>query len=43
MDDDIEKKVYKIILYGDNYAGTTSLLRQFIYHSFDQNFYAYQN
>ena len=43
MDDDIEKKVYKIILYGDNYAGTTSLLRQFIYHSFDQNFYTYQN
>ena len=43
MDDDIEQKVYKIILYGDNYAGTTSLLRQFIYHSFDQNFYTYQN
>ena len=42
-DDGIEKRNYKIILYGDKCSGKTSLLRQFIYHSSEQNFYTNYN
>ena len=42
-EDGIEKRNYKIILYGDKCSGKTSLLRQFINHSFEQNFYTNYN
>ena len=35
------KKNYKVILLGDNYNGTTCLLRRFIYHEYDPNKYSY--
>ncbi len=43
IDNNFEKKEYKVILYGDNYVGTTSLLRKYIYGTFDPYFYAYQS
>ena len=38
-----EKNQYKIVLYGDNYVGTTSLLRKYMYDTFDPNYYTYNN
>ena len=43
IENESETIKYKIVLYGDNYAGTTSLLRQYIYNSFDPDFYSYSN
>ena len=43
IENDNKKIEYKIVLYGDNYAGTTSLLRRYILNSFDPTFYSYQN
>ena len=43
IDNNFEKKQYKIVLYGDNYVGTTSLLRKYIYGTFDPYFYTYQS
>ena len=43
IENENEKIEYKIVLYGDNYAGTTSLLRKYIYNTFDPNYYIYQN
>ncbi len=38
--EDIFIKNYKRILLGDNYIGTTSLLRRFIYHEYDPDKYS---
>ena len=35
----IQKENYKIIMYGDNYSGTTSLFRRYLYNEFDSNYY----
>ena len=43
IENDGEKIEYKIVLYGDNYAGTTSLFGRYINNSFDPNYYTYQN
>ena len=40
MEADIEKN-FKVVLLGDNYIGTTSLLRRFINHEYDPYKYSY--
>ena len=37
----IEKKNFKIIMYGDNLAGTTSLFRRYLYNEFNPRHYTY--
>ena len=34
------KTYYTIVLYGDNMVGTTSLLRRYLYDTFDSNWYS---
>ena len=41
MEDNIERKRYKIVLLGDNYIGTTCLIRRYIYNEYDPNKYSY--
>ena len=38
-----QKQIYKIIMYGDNYAGTTSLFRRYLYNEYDSNYYTYSS
>ena len=42
-ENEVEKDFFKIVLYGDNYVGTTSLLRRYIRNDFDPNYYSYSN
>ena len=41
MEDNINRKTFKIVLIGDNYIGTTSLIRRYIYNDYDPNKYSY--
>ena len=41
MENNIERKTYKIVLLGDNYVGTTCLIRRYIYNEYDPNKYSY--
>ena len=41
MENNIERKTYKIILLGDNYIGTTCLIRRYIFNEYDPNKYSY--
>ena len=41
MEDNIKRKTFKIILIGDNYIGTTCLIRRYIYNEYDPNKYSY--
>ena len=41
MENNIKRKTYKIVLIGDNYIGTTSLIRRYIYNEYDPNKYSY--
>ena len=41
MEDNIERKNYKIVLLGDNYIGTTCLIRRYIYNEYDPDKYSY--
>ena len=41
MEDNIKIKVYKIVLLGDNYSGTTCLIRRYIYNEYDPNKYSH--
>ena len=37
MEDNIKRKTYKIVLIGDNYIGTSSLITRYIYNRYDSN------
>jgi len=39
--DNIERKMYKVVLLGDNYIGTTCLIRRYIYNEYDPTKYSY--
>ena len=41
MEDNINRKTFKIVLIGDNYIGTSSLIRRYIYNEYDPNKYSY--
>ena len=43
IENNIEKKYYTIVLYGDNLAGTTTLIRKYILGTYDPDYYIYQN
>ena len=39
MEDNNKRKRYKIVLLGDNYIGTTCLIRRYIYNEYDPSKY----
>ena len=41
MENNIKRKTYKIVLWGDNYVGTTCLIRRYIYNEYDPDKYSY--
>jgi len=41
MENKLERKRYKIAVLGDNYIGTTSLIRRYIYNEYDPDKYSY--
>ena len=41
MEDNIKRKMYKIVLLGDAYIGNTCLIRRYIYNEYDPDKYSY--